>query len=160
VTAQADLDAPSRGVTGWGTAAFDADNDGRLDLFVANGHLDQQPALNRPMAQPQHLYLGGADGRYTVAPSAASAYFSRRLVGRGAAAGDLDNDGRVDLVVVHRDAPAALLRNTTAGGIGWPSGCGGRRRGRTPGRGAGHLPGRRRTAVRWLTGGTSYLVGE
>ncbi|HWE39284.1 MAG TPA: CRTAC1 family protein, partial [Isosphaeraceae bacterium] len=157
-TASAGLDDPSRGVTGWGTAALDADNDGLIDLFVANGHLDQQPALNRPMAQPQHLFLGTSAGRFALAPATVSPYFARRVVSRGAAAGDLDNDGRVDRVDVHRDAPASLLRNTTGGGhwLGLRL-TGGPKSGRTPVGARVTCRAGGRTAVRWLTTGTSYL---
>ena len=83
---------------------------------------------------------------------------SRPVVGRGVAAGDLDNDGRVDLVVVHRDAPAALLRNTHRGrplaGPPLARDALGPDPRRGPRRPAGPAAGR---SVRWLTSGTSYL---
>jgi hypothetical protein len=156
-TLAANLAAPSRSRTGFGTVALDVDNDGRLDLFVANGHVDDQPWANIPMAQTAQLFLGRDRGRFEWAGPEVSPYFARPVVGRGVAAGDLDNDGRVDLVVVHRDAPAALLRNVTRGGH-W---LGLRLRGTR----SGHSPvGARvvcraggRTQVRWLTSGTSYL---
>jgi tetratricopeptide (TPR) repeat protein len=157
-TAPLGLDGPSRPVTGFGTAALDADNDGRLDLFVANGHVDDRPWVGHPMAQRPHLYVGRAGGGYELAGAAsAGAYFARSCVGRGVAAGDLDNDGRVDLVVVHRDAPASLLRNVSRAGhwVGL----------RLKGNGSGGPPvGTRaacraggKTAVRWVTSGTGYL---
>ena len=153
----ANLAAPSRSRTGFGTVALDVDNDGTLDLFVANGHTDDQPWLNTPMAQTAQLFLGRDRGRFELASPEVSPYFSRPVVGRGVAAGDLDNDGRVDLVVVHRDAPAAVLRNGTRGGH-W---LGLRLRGTRCGR---SLVGTRvvcqaggRSRVRWLTSGTSYL---
>ena len=79
------------------------------------------------------------------------------MVGRGVAAGDLDNDGRVDLVVVHRDAPAALLRNRTRGGHWLGLRLRGTRSGRTPVGARVTCRAGGRTSVRWLTSGTSYL---
>ncbi|MEJ7640102.1 MAG: CRTAC1 family protein, partial [Singulisphaera sp.] len=156
-TARSGLSAPSRLVTGFGAAALDADNDGDLDLFVANGHVDDQPWLGQPMAMPPHWYTASV-GRFTLsAPSAVGPYFARRVVGRGAAAGDLDNDGRVDLVVVHRDAPAALLRNTSRGGHWLKLRLVGTASGRTPIGALVTLQAGGRTIVRRLTSGTSYL---
>jgi tetratricopeptide (TPR) repeat protein len=156
-TLAANLAAASRSKTGFGTVALDVDNDGTLDLFVANGHTDDQPWFNTPMAQAAQLFLGRAHGRFELAPSEPSSYFARPVVGRGVAAGDLDNDGRVDLVVVHRDAPAALLRNITPGGHWLAVRLRGRRSGRSPvgARVACRAGGRSR--VRRLTSGTSYL---
>jgi tetratricopeptide (TPR) repeat protein len=156
-TLRAGLDAPSRPVTGFGTAALDVDNDGKLDVFVANGHVDDRPWAGHPMAQRPHLYHGAGRGRYElVPPPSADSYFARTVVGRGAAAGDLDGDGRVDLVVVHRDAPAAFLKNVTEGGH-W---IGLRLIGASPRTPIGarvSCTAGGRTSVRWLAGGTSYL---
>jgi tetratricopeptide (TPR) repeat protein len=156
-TLAAGLDAPSQGKTGFGTAALDADNDGRLDLFVSNGHVDDQPWIQSPMAQPPQLFVGRDGGRFTVAGSDVSPYLKRSVVGRGLAAGDLDNDGRVDLVIIHRDAPAVILRNDTPGGH-W---LGVSLRGATTPVGA-RVTCRAggRTLVRWLTTGTSYLASN
>ncbi len=115
-TLGANLSTSGLTVTGFGVAAPDFDNDGHPDLFISNGHVDDQPWLNSPMAQPPQAFLGLRGGRFEPVSGTASPYLSRRVVGRGLAAGDLDNDGRVDLVVVHRDAPAVVLRNLTPGG--------------------------------------------
>src|SRR5262249_53206548 len=131
-TLAANLAAPSRSKTGFGTVALDAENDGTLDLFVANGHTDDQPWNHIPMAQAAQLFLGRAHGRFEWAVPEAPPYFAARVVGRGVAAGDLDNDGRVDLVVVHRDAPAALLRNGTSSGHWLGLRLRGTRSGRSP----------------------------
>src|SRR5262249_48942411 len=142
--------------TGFGTAALDVDNDGQLDLFVANGHVDDRPWAGHPMAQLPQLYEGRGRGLYGLAPASISPYFDRPVVGRGVAAGDLDNDGRVDLLVVHRDAPVALLRNVSEGG-NW---LGLRLRGKfvaTPVGARIACTALERTTVRWVTSGTSYL---
>ena len=117
-TLGAGLDAPSRLKTGFGCAALDADNDGLLDLFVANGHVDDQPWVNSPMAQQPQFFWGLGRGKFQLA-AGGEGYFSRTLVARGTAAGDLDNDGRIDLVVVHRDAPVSVLRNVTPSAGNW-----------------------------------------
>ena len=66
-TLAANLAAPSRSKTGFGTVALDVDNDGTLDLFVANGHTDDQPWFNTPMAQTAQLFLGRDRGRFELA---------------------------------------------------------------------------------------------
>ncbi|MGQ0733164.1 MAG: CRTAC1 family protein [Acidobacteriota bacterium] len=112
-TAAAGLRAVSRPFTRFGTAFVDFDNDGRLDLFQANGRVGQQARKysSDPYAEPSLVYRGLAGGRFeevtprggTASPLIASA--------RGAAFGDLDNDGGVDVVVVNRDHEPFLLRN-------------------------------------------------
>jgi tetratricopeptide (TPR) repeat protein len=154
------LGAPSRPVTGFGTVALDVDNDGVLDLFAANGHVDDRPWINHRMAQLPHLYRASSPGSFALAATLAAPYFARLTVGRGAAAGDLDNDGRVDLVVVHRDQPVALLRNTTPGGHWLGLRLIGTRSGNTPVGARVTCRAGGRTAVRWLTSGTSYLAAS
>jgi tetratricopeptide (TPR) repeat protein len=156
-TLAANLAAPSRSRTGFGTVALDVDNDGTLDLFVANGHTDDQPWLNTPMAQTAQLFLGREHGRFAWAGPEVSPYFSRPVVGRGVAAGDLDNDGRVDLVVVHRDAPAAVLRNVSRSGHWLGLRLRGTRSARSPVGARVVCRAGGRSAVRWVTSGTSYL---
>jgi hypothetical protein len=79
------------------------------------------------------------------------------VVGRAVAAGDLDNDGRVDLVVVHRDAPAVMLRNETQGGHWLGLRLHGTHSGRTPIGARVLCRAGGRSRVRWLTSGTGYL---
>jgi enediyne biosynthesis protein E4 len=155
-TMGAGLDAPSRPKTGFGVAALDADCDGRLDLFVANGHVDDRPWANSRMAQSA-LFFWGQNGRFVVSDRSADSYFARAVVGRGVAAGDLNNDGSVDLVVVHRDAPASLLYNQASGGHWLGLRLRGTRSGRTPIGTKISVRTKTGSAVRWLTSGTGYL---
>ncbi|MFQ5591788.1 MAG: CRTAC1 family protein [Phycisphaerae bacterium] len=106
--------APSLGFTGFGLGFADYDNDGRLDLYVANGSVRLPPVqydAQDPFAQPNLLFRGTSDGRFEeVMPRGGT---SKLLVAtsRGAAFGDLDNDGDVDIVVANKDAKPHLLRN-------------------------------------------------
>jgi tetratricopeptide (TPR) repeat protein len=156
-TLGAGLDAPSRPKTGFGTAALDADSDGRLDLFVANGHVDDRPWANSPMAQTALFFWGRDAARFELAGASASSYFARRVVGRGVAAGDFDNDGGVDVVVVHRDAPAALLSNSSRRGHWLGLRLRGARSGRTAVGAQVSCRADGRSMVRWMTSGTGYL---
>jgi hypothetical protein len=98
---------------GWGTSFFDYNNDGKLDLFVVNGSTFQQkekPWLLEPMSYQLFWNRGAQDGFYEVG-AVSGEIFQRRYVGRGAAFGDYDNDGDVDVFVVENGGPGMLLRN-------------------------------------------------
>ncbi|RKU36302.1 hypothetical protein C6495_03895 [Candidatus Poribacteria bacterium] len=101
---------------GWGTSLFDYDNDGDLDIFVANGSTFQE--LHRPevlIAQQDALFRNNGDETFTdVSAEAGIAQLPRR-VGRGTTFGDYDNDGDVDIFIVNNHAPPTLLRNEAAG---------------------------------------------
>ena len=104
---------------GFGTGFFDFDNDGLLDLFAANGHvLDNVELFDRSTTYPQANQLlrnlgPGKYGKFTFADVTAASGPGMQLVqpSRGSAAGDFDNDGDVDLLVVNLGEPAVLLRN-------------------------------------------------
>lgn len=99
--------------TGFGTAWFDADNDGDLDIFSANGAVTaiagQAPGpLGLPLRQPNQLWLNDGKGRYREASVPA---FALAEVSRGAAFVDLDNDGDVDILVANNRGRARVYRN-------------------------------------------------
>lgn len=99
---------------GWGTKFFDYDNDGWVDLLVVNGHVYPQvegAGVGTEYRQRKLLYRNNRDGTFTeVAEEIGSALLQKR-VSRGAAFGDLDNDGDVDVVVNDLDGPPMILRN-------------------------------------------------
>jgi hypothetical protein len=101
--------------TGFGADWFDYDNDGRLDLFVANGAvatMEQQRGAAWPFQQTNQLFHNeGANRRFTETTSAGGPALSAPGVGRGVAFGDLDNDGRVDIVITNNNGPLRLLLN-------------------------------------------------
>jgi hypothetical protein len=108
-------------MSGWGLKFFDADNDGRPDLLLANGHPDDVIGKRAPEVRyKEPLLLFQHDGRRLRNVSAqAGAVFSNSYAARGLAVGDFDNDGRVDAIVGCNGGPPLLLRNTTAGGHHW-----------------------------------------
>jgi hypothetical protein len=136
---------------------LDINNDRRLDLFFANGLVDDRPWANSPMAQTAQLFLGESRGRFALASPTRAAYLDRPVVGRGVAAGDLNNDGRVDLVVVNRDAPVAYLQNMEKGGHSLGLRLLGTKSSRTPVGSRVTCRAGGRETVRWLPSGTSYL---
>jgi hypothetical protein len=111
-TAESGLAAPTRYLLGFGIGLFDADNDGRPDLAIANGHVnDDRP--DYPYDMPALLLTGAPGGRLADVTAAAGACWSVPRVGRGLAVGDLDNDGRVDVLILSQKGPLAYLHNRT-----------------------------------------------
>jgi hypothetical protein len=116
------LAADTTPFVGWGTALVDLDNDGWPDNFVTNGHVDDnREELGEPVpyAEIPLLFANLKGERFRLATRDAGPYFDTGHVGRGAAFGDLDNDGDIDIVVNHKDGPPALLRNDTVSPNHW-----------------------------------------
>jgi hypothetical protein len=118
------LGAPSLPMTGFGTLFTDYDRDGWLDLPVANGavyRIEEQAraGVSLPLRQRRQLFRNLGDGTFADATGGAGAAFAQEEVGRGLAAGDLDNDGDADLVVFNNHGPARVLINEAADGRPW-----------------------------------------
>ena len=114
-TLDAGLAESSLQMLGFGTQFLDADLDGRLDLLVANGHIDDYRRYNRPYQMPPEFYYNTGNGRFSQQPgSEVGPYFTRQFLGRSLARWDWNRDGREDAVISNLDQPAALLTNTTA----------------------------------------------
>jgi enediyne biosynthesis protein E4 len=115
------IGAATRLMSGWGLKFFDYDNDGNLDLFLANGNPDDLiEIMQKDVTYREPMLLFHSDGKTLQNVSAESGpIFGRALSARGLAIGDFDNDGAVDVLVSVNDAPPLLLRNTAAKGRHW-----------------------------------------
>ncbi len=96
--------------TGWHSEFADFNNDGRLDLYIAKGNVQQMPDFAAD--DPDNLLLGQQDGTFAEAGDLAGIDLPTR--GRGAVVEDFNADGKLDLLVVNREAPASLFRNLGA----------------------------------------------
>ena len=132
-TATIGLGAPSLAYTGFGTAWLDFDNDGWLDLLAVNGAVQashQRFAMRgrgssaragepRPLDQPNQLFRNLGNGRFDDVTRRAGPVFELSEVSRGAAFGDVDNDGDVDVLVANNDGRARLLINEVGNRNRW-----------------------------------------
>jgi len=123
-TREAGLGMPGRRFTGFGTFFFDYDNDGWLDLFVANGAVQLLPELVRqknpfPLGQPDQVFRNTGKGSFVEIVAGLGGEFSLLEVGRGAAFGDVDNDGDTDLLVTNNNGPVRLFLNQVGNRNHW-----------------------------------------
>jgi hypothetical protein len=138
------LGSSTQPYTGFGTALFDYDGDSWLDAFIANGKVvpgdsvatidpasgsptdstSARDAASKPppgfdYREPNLLLHGRADGTFEDVTARSGPAFARAFVSRGAAFGDVDNDGDVDVLVATNDGPARLLRNDIGAARHW-----------------------------------------
>jgi hypothetical protein len=117
IAPQSEVGRKSLLTLGFGCFFFDYDLDGWLDMFVADGHLD--PAIERVQqqvhyAESPHLFHNEGNGKFKDVAAAMGTSFDQRRVGRGAAYGDINNDGALDLIITTNNGPAVLFRNAGA----------------------------------------------
>jgi hypothetical protein len=115
---------PSFAFTGFGTAWLDYDNDGWLDILAVNGAVTLIEAQVRagephPLRQPNQLFRNLGDGRYRELEAEAGPAMAVALVSRGAAFGDIDDDGDTDVIVSNNAGPARVLLNAVGQDAGW-----------------------------------------
>ncbi|MCU1261003.1 MAG: ASPIC/UnbV domain protein [Bryobacterales bacterium] len=107
--------------SGWGAKLLDYDNDGWKDLFVAQGHVMDNIELTQPGVRYREplLLLRNSKGKFEDVSSASGSVFGAPLAARGAAFGDLNNDGSVDIAINCNNGPALVLMNQGGTGNHW-----------------------------------------
>lgn len=115
VTRSSRLGTPSRRYLGFGTEFWDPDNDGRLDLLVCNGHIDDRTwnTADELYRMPAQQFRNSGAGQFDDVSRWCGEYFQQAWLGRGLAIGDLNRDGRIDAVISHQLEPSIALENQT-----------------------------------------------
>ena len=128
MTSRSGLGTPSYPMTGFGTRWLDIDNDGRLDLVAVNGAVVKEKDLAAagdafPYHQTNQVFVNrtqpGGELAFEDASARSGAAFEASHVSRGAAFGDLDDNGTVDILIVNINGPARVLMNRSAPGHHW-----------------------------------------
>ncbi len=105
---------------GWGNGIYDLDNDGRKDLFVAcSAVMDPNGRFRGRVLMPNAVFLQLENGRFVDGSADAGAAFQQKAVHRGAAFGDIDGDGRIDVVVTALEAPLEIWHNVSPAANHW-----------------------------------------
>jgi len=111
----------TRSLSGWGLKFFDYDNDGAVDLILANGHPDDR--IETRTAQVKYkepiLLFHQEGGKLRNVSAEAGAAFNRSYAARGLSAGDFNNDGLIDILIANNGGPPLLLRNSSNAGNHW-----------------------------------------
>jgi len=161
LTRQSGLARHTGKFVGWGVHYVDVDNDGNLDLLIANGHINraiEATRLDVKYEEPPLLLRNNGAGLFEDVGQRAGQTFRKSYSARGLAVGDWNNDGRVEAVLTRLGAPPVLLRNDSKtenawigfeleGTAGNRDAIGARITVETGGR----------KLLRWITGGSSYL---
>jgi hypothetical protein len=119
VSDRAGITGPTRGVLSFGGGFFDYDNDGWLDLFIANGHVYPEVEQASPevrFKQLNSMFHNEGNGKFVETTKSSGPGFQTPYVGRGVAFADFDNSGRVDVLVANNGDPPLLLHNSGASG--------------------------------------------
>lgn len=109
-------------MSGWGLKYFDYDNDGIIDLLLANGHPDDmidKYSMQVKYKEPLLLYHQGKDGKVQNVSQSGGPVFQKDFAARGLAVGDFDNDGALDVLIGVNGGPPVLLKNNAAAGNNW-----------------------------------------
>ena len=118
---QNDIAKSTRYLSGWGLKFFDYDNDGFIDLMLANGHPDDMIDLYSPQVRyKEPLLLFHNDGKKLIDVSQSSGdAFRKPYAARGLSVGDFDNNGRLDVIIANNGAAPVLLKNNAGAGNHW-----------------------------------------
>lgn len=115
LTKRRGLHTPTLKYLGFGTVMADFDRNGKQDLFIANGHIDEETNTDSLYEMPAQLFTYGTD-RFVECTAEAGPYFKQMVIGRAVASCDWDDDGDMDLAVIHQSVPSAMLENQASSG--------------------------------------------